>query len=217
MYRKYETEREHTMEPIISLCLGYFIGCISPAAWISKMKHVNLKEKGTKNLGATNTAIVLGRAAGIFVMVFDIAKSFLSAKVAKMLFPQLAIAGMLACIGAIIGHCFPIFLHFQGGKGLAAFGGLILAYNPWFFPAIVIPGIILMLIFNTGVVAPLYGCIMFPILVGWFSRNYFDTLAVLIASGIIFMTHLSNFRLAKNKNDVVKTNEFMSIVFGKEK
>ena len=70
------------MEAIISLALGYLIGCISPAAWISKKKHINLKEEGTKNLGATNTAIVMGRAAGIFVMVFDIAKSFLSAKIA---------------------------------------------------------------------------------------------------------------------------------------
>lgn len=205
------------MSAVLSVAMGYLIGCISPASWISGKKKVDLKQEGTKNLGATNTALVLGKSAGIFVMIFDIAKSVFSYKLARLIFPYLRIAGILACIGTILGHCYPIFLHFQGGKGLAAFGGLILAYNPWFFPAIVIPGIILMLIFNTGVVAPLYGCIMFPILVGWFSRNYFDTLAVLIASGIIFMTHLSNFRLAKNKNDVVKTNEFMSIVFGKEK
>ena len=205
------------MSAVLSIGMGYLIGCISPASWISRKKNVDLKQEGTKNLGATNTALVLGKSAGIFVMIFDIAKSVFSYKLARLIFPYLRIAGILACIGTILGHCYPIFLHFQGGKGLAAFGGLILAYNPWFFPAIVIPGIILMLIFNTGVVAPLYGCIMFPILVGWFSRNYFDTLAVLIASGIIFMTHLSNFRLAKNKNDVVKTNEFMSIVFGKEK
>ena len=205
------------MSAVLSIGMGYLIGCISPASWISRKKNVDLKQEGTKNLGATNTALVLGKSAGIFVMIFDIAKSVFSYKLARLIFPYLRIAGILACIGTILGHCYPIFLHFQGGKGLAAFGGLILAYNPWFFPAIVIPGIILMLIFNTGVVAPLYGCIMFPILVGWFSRNYFDTLAVLIASGIIFMTHLSNFRLAKNKNDVVKTDEFVTRVFGIKK
>ena len=205
------------MSAVLSVAMGYLIGCISPASWISRKKNVDLKQEGTKNLGATNTALVLGKSAGIFVMIFDIAKSVFSYKLARLIFPYLRIAGILACIGTILGHCYPIFLHFQGGKGLAAFGGLILAYNPWFFPAIVIPGIILMLIFNTGVVAPLYGCIMFPILVGWFSRNYFDTLAVLIASGIIFMTHLSNFRLAKNKNDVVKTDEFVTRVFGIKK
>ena len=204
------------MSAVLSIGMGYLIGCISPASWISRKKNVDLKQEGTKNLGATNTALVLGKAAGIFVLIFDIAKSVFSYKLARLLFPYLRVAGILACIGTILGHCFPVFLHFQGGKGLAAFGGLILAYNPWFFPAIVIPGIILMLVFNTGVVAPLYGCIMFPILVGWFSRNYFDTLAVLIASGIIFMTHLSNFRLAKNKNDVVKTDEFVTRVFGKK-
>ena len=63
------------MQAILSLGLGYFIGSISPAALLAKLKHVNLKEEGTKNLGATNTTIVLGRAAGIFVMIFDILKS----------------------------------------------------------------------------------------------------------------------------------------------
>ena len=205
------------MSAILSIGMGYLIGCISPSAWISRKKHVDLKQEGTKNLGATNTALVLGKAAGIFVLVFDIAKSFFSYKLARLLFPHLRIAGILACIGAILGHCFPVFMHFQGGKGLAAFGGLILAYNPWFFLAVVIPGIILMLIFNTGVVAPMYGCIIFPILVGVFSRNLADTLAVLVATSIIFMTHLSNFRRAKEKKDVVKTDEFVTRVFGKKK
>ena len=56
------------MTAIMSLGLGYCIGCINPAAWIAKMKHVNLKEEGTKNLGATNTAIVMGKHAGFFVL-----------------------------------------------------------------------------------------------------------------------------------------------------
>lgn len=205
------------MEAIISLCLGYFIGCISPAAWISKMKHVNLKEKGTKNLGATNTAIVLGRAAGIFVMVFDIAKSFLSAKIAKMLFPQLAIAGMLACIGAIIGHCFPIFLHFQGGKGLAAFGGMVLAYKPWFFAAIVIPGVILMMLLDTGVAVPMLASVMFPVMTYAYSRSIADTVCAAIASVIIVIMHWNNLKLARADKDVIKVNAFFDKILFKKK
>ena len=52
----------------MSLGLGYLVGCINPAAWIAKMKHVNLKEEGTGNLGATNTAYVMGKKAGYFVL-----------------------------------------------------------------------------------------------------------------------------------------------------
>ena len=203
------------MSAVLSLGLGYLIGCINPAAWISHKKHVNLKEEGTKNLGATNTAIVMGKKAGFFVLFFDIAKSFLSFKLAKWLFPKLLIAGILASIGCILGHCFPITMHFQGGKGLAAFGGLILAYSPWMFLTIITVGITLMFVFNTGVIAPFMGCVMFPALVYFSGHNWVDTIAVGVASAIIFATHLSNFRMARKREDVVNTKDFMSKVFGK--
>ena len=203
------------MSAVLSLGFGYLIGCINPAAWIAKKKHVNLKEEGTKNLGATNTAIVMGKHAGFFVLFFDIAKSFFSYKIAKWLFPKLLIAGIIASIGCILGHCFPVTMHFQGGKGLAAFGGLILAYKPWMFAAIVTTGVVLMFICNTGVIAPFMGCLMFPALVYFSSHNWMDTLAVLLASAIIFATHLSNFRMARRKEDVMNTKDFMAKVFGK--
>ena len=105
----------------MSLGLGYLAGCINPAAWISQKKHVNLKEEGTGNLGATNTAYVMGKKAGYFVLFFDVLKSYFSFKIAEWLFPKLLIAGILASIGCILGHCFPVTMHFQGCKGLAAF------------------------------------------------------------------------------------------------
>ena len=205
------------MTAIMSLGLGYVIGCINPAVLISKAKNVNLKEEGTGNLGATNTAFVLGKKAGIFVMIVDIMKSFLSYKIARWLFPKLLIAGILASIGAILGHCFPVFMDFQGGKGLAAFGGLILAYSPKMFLAIVTTGVILMFVCNTGVVAPFIGCISFPVMVYCSGHDWMETAAVLIASGIIFATHLSNFRMAHRREDVVNTADFMKTVFGKKK
>ncbi len=203
------------MSAVLSLGLGYLVGCINPAAWIAKMKHVNLKEEGTGNLGATNTAYVMGKKAGYFVLFFDIFKSFLSYKIAKWLFPKLLIAGIIASIGCILGHCFPVTMHFQGGKGLAAFGGLILAYKPWMFAAIVTTGVVLMFICNTGVIAPFMGCMMFPVLVYFTGHDWMETVAVLIASAIIFATHRSNFRMARRREDVVNTKDFMAKVFGK--
>ena len=203
------------MTAVMSLAMGYLVGCINPAVLISKAKKVNLKEEGTGNLGATNTAFVLGKRSGIFVLLFDIAKSFFSYKIAKWLFPKLLIAGILASIGCILGHCFPVFMHFEGGKGLAAFGGLILAYSPKMFLAIVTTGVILMFVCNTGVVAPFVGCLAFPVMVCFSSHDLLEILAVLTASSIIFATHLSNFKMAKLKEDVVNTEEFMEKVFGR--
>ena len=204
------------MTAIFSLGLGYLVGCINPAMAIAQMKNINLREEGTGNLGATNTAYVMGKKAGYFVLFFDILKSYFSFKIAKWLFPKLLISGILASIGCILGHCFPVTMHFQGGKGLAAFGGLILAYKPWMFLTIITVGITLMFVFNTGVIAPFMGCLMFPTLVYFSSHNWMDTIAVGVASGIIFATHFSNFRMARRKEDVVNTKDFMAKVFGKK-
>lgn len=203
------------MTAIMSLGLGYLAGCINPAAWISQKKHVNLKEEGTGNLGATNTAYVMGKKAGYFVLFFDVLKSYFSFKIAEWLFPKLLIAGILASIGCILGHCFPVTMHFQGGKGLAAFGGLILAYKPWIFLTIITVGITLMFVCNTGVIAPFMGCVLFPVLTYVSGCDTLELLAVSAASAIIFATHLSNFRMARRREDVVNTQDFMKKVFGK--
>lgn len=205
------------MNTILNLGIGYLIGCISPSAWLSKKKHVDLTQEGTKNLGATNTALVLGKKAGIFVMIFDIAKSFFSYRLARYLFPQLAIAGILACIGVILGHCFPFTMGFHGGKGLAAFGGLILAYKPWMFLLIIAIGIFLMFLLNTGVAAPILGCILFPVLVYFDSRDLTVTFVVTIACAIIFAMHWSNLKLSLEHKDVVNTRDYIRKVFGKKK
>lgn len=204
------------MTAILSLGLGYLVGCINPAVLIARAKHVNLREEGTGNLGATNTAYVLGKKSGIFVMVFDILKSFFSFQLAKWLFPRLLIAGILASIGCILGHCFPVFMNFAGGKGLAAFGGLILAYSPWMFAIIVAAGTVMMFICDTGVIAPFIGCVAFPAMVYYAGHDWIETVAVLTASAIIFNTHLSNFRMARKREDVVNTTDFMKKVFGKK-
>ena len=204
------------MTAIMSLGLGYMVGCVNPAMAIARLKNINLREEGTGNLGATNTAYVMGKKAGYFVLFFDILKSYFSFKIAKWLFPKLLIAGILASIGCILGHCFPVTMHFQGGKGLAAFGGLILAYSPWMFFTIITVGITLMFLCNTGVIAPFMGCLLFPALTYFSGHDTMELLAVTAASALIFATHFSNFRMARRKEDVVNTKDFMAKVFGKK-
>lgn len=205
------------MEVFLSLILGYAIGCLNSAAWVGKRNHVNLKEEGTGNLGATNTTMVLGRKAGAFVLIFDVAKSFLAARLARWLFPQLAVSGMLACIGVILGHCFPITMHFSGGKGLAAFGGMILAFNPVVFVIVVLSGIGLMVLLDIGVAAPLLGTVMFPLLTFLVSRDIPTTVCAVIASLIILYTHLDNVNKTRAHSDVKVKNYFRDVLFKRNK
>lgn len=195
------------MSAIISLVIGYLLGSISPASLVGKRNNVDLKQEGTKNLGATNTMMVLGWPAGIFVMVFDIAKSFLSGKLAQFLFPQLQIAGMLACIGAMLGHCFPLFLHFHGGKGLSAFGGLIIYYNIWFVPIILFSALALMVLLDCGVAFPLLVSVLFPLLVYAFGATTPEILTAILASVILFLVHLDNLKKAFAKDESMRVRK----------
>ena len=193
------------------------MGCLNPAAWIGKKNHIDLKQAGTGNLGATNTTMGLGRKAGAFVLVFDVAKSFLAARLARWLLPQLAVSGMLASIGVILGHCFPITMHFSGGKGLAAFGGMMLAYNPVVFVIVVLSGIGIMVLLDIGVAAPLLGTVMFPALTFLFSHDVPSTVCAVIASVIILYTHLDNVNKTRAHSDVKVKNYFRDVLFKKKK
>ena len=205
------------MEVFFSLILGYAMGCLNPAAWIGKKNHIDLKQAGTGNLGATNTTMVLGRKAGAFVLIFDVAKSFLAARLARWLLPQLAVSGMLASIGVILGHCFPITMHFSGGKGLAAFGGMMLAYNPVVFVIVVLSGSGIMVLLDIGVAAPLLGTVMFPALTFLFSHDVPSTVCAVIASVIILYTHLDNVNKTRAHSDVKVKNYFRDVLFKKKK
>lgn len=205
------------MNAVLSLVMGYLVGCLSPAAWVGKKKNVNLKESGTKNLGATNTALVMGKKAGYFVLFFDMFKSWLSYKIARLLFPHLAVAGILASIGVILGHCFPVFLHFQGGKGLAAFGGLVLAHDPLVFAILLSFGIVLAFALNYGVYLAISASVLFPV-VSYFrsgSLSVFGTTA--LAGGIILAMHSGNLRRAITGEDPIHTRDGFKKIFGKNK
>ena len=203
------------MNAILSLCMGYFIGCISPAKLISRRRKVDLKQTGTGNLGATNTALVLGKKAGILVLVFDIFKSFAAAKLAKLMFPRLLAAGLISSIGVLLGHCFPVFLRFQGGKALASYGGLILAYDPRIFIVLLTLGTILCFRFNYGVLMALTAGVLFPVAVAITGGGWAEVLLAAFAGGFILFMHRDNFQKTREKRDIT-VSEFFKKQFHKE-
>ena len=197
------------------LGIGYLFGCISPAAILGKLKNINLKKEGTGNLGATNTALVLGPRSGMVVLVSDIVKTILSAKVSCALFPDLLHAGMFTCIGCMLGHCFPIFMHFEGGKGVAVYAGMVLLYSPWFAVHIIFFGILLIIILNTGVAAPLLASVLFPVLIVMQGGDKISLLLAIIASILLVFMHKDNLRKAIDKKDVCTTREFAAKISSK--
>jgi glycerol-3-phosphate acyltransferase PlsY len=190
------------MKYLLSLLLGYGLGCLNPAALLSKLKKQDLRKQGTKNLGASNTLLVMGKKWGVLVMLFDIFKGFCSVKLAKCLFPQLFAAELVAGLGAILGHIFPFYLGFRGGKGLAAFGGLVLAYNPVLFCVLLALGLLLMLVFNCSVVMPMSAAPLFAIVSGIQSQSLVVFGLTALSALLIVVKHWSNIEKARSGKEL---------------
>lgn len=198
----YDGEGLKDVNKLFCVLIGYLLGSLNPAHFLSKRKGVDLRHEGTGNLGTTNTMLVMGKASAAAVLLLDMGKAVLSAKIAKWLFPKLVIAGMLGAFGAILGHIFPWHMHFHGGKGLACFGGMILEYNPIVFCILLVLGLGLAVVFNYGIALPISAAILFPIAAALVSRSLPVFLVSLIASLTILYAHRENFRWVRNGEDL---------------
>lgn len=187
---------------IACLMLGYCLGMLHPAALLGKLKNIDLRSTGTHNLGASNTLLTLGAGYGALVAAFDVLKGWLASRIAKSLFPGLACAGLLGGLGAVIGHVFPCYLQFRGGKGLAAFGGMVLAYNPLLFLTLLILGLLLMFLHNASYVMPMTGAIVFTLYVAINAQSLPMTAIAAGASALIVVKHWSNVGKGRRGEDV---------------
>lgn len=131
------------MERIICLLIGYVFGLFQTAYIYGRLHGIDIRNYGSGNAGTTNTMRVLGTKAGLIVLFGDIIKCILAIVITGILFDgrypdMIYLLKIYAAAGAILGHNFPFYLHFKGGKGIAATAGLILAFHPYFIPVGVI-------------------------------------------------------------------------------
>lgn len=179
---------------ILCLIYGYFIGTINPAFIFGRMRGMDIRDSGSGNAGATNALLILGKATGVAVAVFDVLKAFLACKTAVRLFPTLAAAGVIAGCGCILGHIFPVWMGFAGGKGLACLGGMLLAYN-WKVLCLVLLGEFVLLIFaNYICLVAMTGSAAFTVIYFVQSRDPWGTILLAAITVIIFFKHISNLR-----------------------
>lgn len=117
------------MNTVMALIAGYLLGAIPFALVIGKgLRSVDIREHGSGNLGTTNTMRILGVKIGILVLVGDMSKGFLSAYIGFLLGGQTL--ALFAGIAAVVGHVYPVYTHFQGGKGVATGAGAFLFIMP---------------------------------------------------------------------------------------
>ena len=127
------------MERILCLVVGYLFGLFQTAYFYGKLHGIDIREYGSGNAGTTNTLRVLGTKAGVIVLVGDILKCMIAIFLCRYVFsashPDMVyLLQMYTAAGVILGHNFPFYMHFKGGKGIAATAGLILSFHPYFIP-----------------------------------------------------------------------------------
>lgn len=125
------------MERIICLLIGYVFGLFQTAYFYGKLHGIDIRQHGSGNAGTTNTLRVLGTKAGLIVLAGDCLKCMAAIWVVRFIFggshPDIIyLLSLYAAAGAILGHNYPFYMGFKGGKGIAATAGLILAFHPYF-------------------------------------------------------------------------------------
>ncbi len=194
---------------VITLILAYLAGSIPTAVWAGRTFHkVDVREHGSGNAGATNVIRVLGWKTGIPVLIADVFKGWLAAmlplffNLADHGTPLLVNLQILAGLLVIIGHIFPVFAGFRGGKGVATVFGVLLAINPLLTVACF--GVFLCVLLISGYVSlsSMSAGVAFPVLLFLFFNTpsvLFRIFSVLVAFALI-ITHRKNIsRLLKGE------------------
>ncbi len=127
------------MERILCLVIGYVFGLFQTAYFYGKAHGIDIRQHGSGNSGTTNALRVLGTKAGLIVFAGDCLKCVLAVVAARLIFggshsDTIYLLCLYAATGAILGHNFPFYMGFKGGKGIAATAGLILSLHPYFIP-----------------------------------------------------------------------------------
>lgn len=118
------------MERIICLAIGYICGLLQTGYLVGKMNHVDIRKEGSGNAGSTNALRVMGWKAGAMTFAGDVIKCLAAVLIARYLYRDteyVPLLAMYAGMGATLGHNFPFYLKFKGGKGIAVLAGLVLA------------------------------------------------------------------------------------------
>jgi acyl phosphate:glycerol-3-phosphate acyltransferase len=195
---------------ILLLIVAYLLGSIPSAVWIGKRFYdVDIREHGSGNSGFSNMVRVLGWKAGLPVFLIDAIKGYIAVNLIRV--TQLYIPGtadfvsfqLLLAAAAVLGHIFPIYVGFKGGKGVATLLGILIAIQPQ--PTLICIGIFVVVFLTTRYVSlsSMIAGIAFPILIIFVFKTTISSLIIfsMIISILLLLTHQKNIERLLNKEE----------------
>ena len=181
------------MAYILVIVLSYILGSSNMAKYLAMAKKVDLTAGGSGNLGASNAVILMGWGAGVLTALHDIGKSALAVVLARLFFPDAEYIGAAAGVASVLGHIFPFWMGFKGGKGFASYLGMTIALN-WKFALVVLALVVVVTLVTDYIVAGTTTTIVLvPIYMGISSGSLVLPLILLVATAVIAWKHRDNY------------------------
>ena len=195
---------------VLGATMAYLLGSIPSGLWIGrKFFQIDIRQHGSGNLGATNSFRILGKKAGTIVLLMDLLKGSISVLLLKQMDLH-RISTLIIALFAVIGHTYPLFANFKGGKAVATFAGVILAYQPVLF-LIGLGIFILTLAISKMVSFTSMLTISIGVLLSLYFQDMVLTTIALLADIFIIYRHRTNIQRILNgtepKVDIFKRNK----------
>lgn len=190
------------MKYVLCILIGYLIGAINPSYIIGKIRGIDIRQKGSKNAGASNALILFGKVLGIGCALFDIAKATFAIWLCGKLFPELTYSFAVTGVACILGHVFPFYMDFKGGKGLACLGGMILAFDCRVFLIMLAAEIIVAIVTDYICFVPLTASAVFPIVYGIMRQDARGALIIWLILPLMIYKHKENLKRIKQKTEM---------------
>ena len=174
--------------------LAYLLGSVSSAVVIARLMGLqDPRDVGSRNPGATNILRYGGKAAAILTLAGDILKGVIPVLIARMLTAD-AVIITLTGFAAFLGHLFPVYFGFRGGKGVATALGVWLALNPWVGLLLLVTWVLMAVVFRYSSLSALTASVAAPLYVAWLSPGMPYLVTMVIMSAILIFRHRSNIR-----------------------
>lgn len=182
------------MDVLFCALMGYMLGMINPAYIFGRLHGFDIRKYGSGNAGATNATMIMGKGTGVVCMLLDVFKAFAAYKAAVRLFPMLAFAGILAGVSCVLGHIFPLWMHFEGGKGLACMLGMMLAHDWKIFVLLFAAEILLVLVCGYICAMALSLSVIFPAAYVIHTGDWIGLCVLAVLIPVILYKHMPNIR-----------------------
>jgi glycerol-3-phosphate acyltransferase PlsY len=169
---------------------GYVLGSLPFGYWIGRLRGIDLREHGSGNTGATNALRVLGLRLGVGVLALDVGKGAAAALLGEAVGGDGL--GVLAGVAAVVGHAFPVFLGFGGGKGVATAAGVMFALVPFIGLAVLLLWAVVIAATRYVSVGSMVAGVAFPLLTLAFDQAWPVTAFALFAAAMILWRHRAN-------------------------